>query len=109
MSVLEVDYQGLPEGLRDGAQRYVERGVMPGRFLAAVFRNDFTDAALYADMYNQRKLRDIAIWLTNEPPAGCWGSVNVVDGWCRALRRNAAGMGTLERTIADHPPAGSGW
>ncbi len=40
----EIDYSGLPDGLRGGMGRYLEYGVMPGHFLSAILANDLRGA-----------------------------------------------------------------
>lgn len=78
-----MDYSGLPESLQGGMRRYVEEGVVPGRFLAAVLENDLGKSFGYADENSQARLPTIVKWLYNNAPNGCWGSVGRVRGWSR--------------------------
>jgi hypothetical protein len=86
----DIDYSSLPEHLREGAQRYVEQGIMPGSFLRAAFENDFVSAVVRADDKSALALPEIARWLINEAPDHCWGCNNAVLDWVRAGKFRAA-------------------
>jgi len=75
------DYDMLPEHMRGGMQRYIERGIPPGSFLSAVLANDFVLAVSLADRINRRRLLDFAEFLCLEAPAMCWGSRESVERW----------------------------
>jgi len=76
-----VNYEGLPESLKGGMQRYIEHGIEPGSFLGAVLRNDLMGSFAHADMQNRYLLFDIANWLYNEAPSLCWGDKAKVKSW----------------------------
>lgn len=86
---MSIDYSILPEHCRDGMQRYVEEGIIPGAFLTAVLENNLVEAVGRADNINIHRLRDYAIFLYNELPSSAWGSPEKVERWsvkCRAKR-----------------------
>lgn len=78
---MKVNYDGLPERLRGGVQRYLEHRLSPGGFLTAVFENDLMGALGRAGLENQRDIVRIATWVYNEMPGNCWGSVKIVEKW----------------------------
>lgn len=70
-----IDYSTFPAPhLADGLRRYVEHGIAPGRFLAAVLKNDLEGAVLWADPASLRQLGPIVQWLIRELPMPAWGS-----------------------------------
>lgn len=74
------NYKLLPEYMREGAERYVDSGILPGGFLQAVIRNSLIDSAAKADNTNQHYLYIWAQWL-NSIPRACWGSQKAMDDW----------------------------
>lgn len=79
----EINYDLLPEHMRGGARRYIEKGVMDGRFLQAVFENDFVVAYGHADSINTVYMPLWASFLYNEAPTPCWGSKEKVNDWIK--------------------------
>ena len=67
--------------MQNGLKLYIEKGIMPGSFLAAVLANDFAKAATRADSANSELLREWALFLLNELPPECWGSWETVQHW----------------------------
>lgn len=94
-----MNYEGLPEGLREGARLWIEHGIEPGSFLTAVIRNDLKEACAMADDENRFRLFQIVSWWYNKAPELCWGSPNRFESWgkmheeCRAEseRRSSEG------------------
>jgi hypothetical protein len=76
-----VDYSSLPEHMQDGMQLWVERGIEPGSFLAAVLRNDLMGALGKADSVNINRLKDYGMFLYNEVPSDCFGSHAKYVAW----------------------------
>lgn len=75
-----MDYHLIPEHCRDGMQRYIEQGILPGDFLQAVICNDLVLAASRADYINQQCLMDYARFLF-QAPSVCWGSQEKMQAW----------------------------
>ena len=78
--------------LKEGLERYVEHGIVPGGFLRAVLENDFLGAVSRADVANSHNLRAIADYVYLSVPATAWGSPEAVHKWAKAklaLRREA--------------------
>ena len=80
---MSINYDMLPEHMRDGMQRYIERGIPPGSFLTAVLENNLVLAALRADSVNRHRLLDFAEFLYSEAPTMCWGSRGSVELWVK--------------------------
>ncbi len=76
-----IDYSMLPEHMRDGAKRYVERGIEPGGFMMAVLCNDLYGAASKADDINRSMLFEWVQWMYTELPGPAWGERSLVDAW----------------------------
>lgn len=87
------NYQMLPENMRGDIRRYIERGIEPGHFLAALLSNDFMEAVGRADDENQRHIITWARFLCNEAPRGCFGSPENYRAWVenRGLNGTATG------------------
>ena len=78
---MTINYEQLPEHIRDGMRRYVESGIEPGSFLTAVLCNDLMRAIGVADEINRARLWDICAFLYNEAPSTCFGSVEAFQSW----------------------------
>ena len=77
----QIDYEALPEHIRAGVQRYVERGIIPGDFLQAVICNNLKESFERADDINQNRMFDIVKFFYNEVPGSCWGSKERMMKW----------------------------
>lgn len=78
---MTINYDRLPAHMREGAQRYIEKGIKGGSFMTAVFSNDFMGAYRCADDENIAAMRDWAMFLHNQAPRGCYGSPERVKDW----------------------------
>lgn len=87
---IPIKYELLPERLRGGIQRWIERGIRPGGFLVAVLDNDLRLALNLADDKHVSVLRDICHWLCNHAPAACFGSPEITARWYEVRRRESA-------------------
>ncbi len=63
-----INYELLPEHMREGMRRYIEKGAEVGSFLMAVLSNDLMEAAGRADHINLERLADYAHFLYNYAP-----------------------------------------
>lgn len=75
-----INLEGIPEYMHDGIRLYVERGILPGSFLTAVFENDFMQACACADQNNQRCLWHYGAMLYSVP-MNCKGDIEAVMRW----------------------------
>ena len=66
--------------------RWIENGISPGGFLAAVLRNDLARAVGKADDRNVELIPNYVRLLYNHAPAGCWGSERQMSDWLGTLR-----------------------
>ena len=94
---MSINYDILPEHLRDGARRYIEQGIDPYGFLRRVILNDVEgayDACFDGDGNMEALGRVVCFWCT-EAPADCWGSRPLMQRWmaARVAERNAKGDG----------------
>ena len=82
----DIPYSRLPEIYREGMRRYIEEGILPGSFLTAVLSN-----ALHASVVQcsgpMEDLKTVMMWIYNEAPNRCWGSVQKVKEWVALTRR----------------------
>jgi hypothetical protein len=67
--------------MREGIVLYVEKGVLPGGFLKALFSNDLMEACARADAENIRLLPSYARLLWGQCPSGCFGNPELVRLW----------------------------
>lgn len=74
----------LPEHLRAGMKRYVEDGILPGKFLTACLKNNLLGAVGRADDCSYAHLKEICNFLYNEIPSTMWGDTESVQNWVRA-------------------------
>jgi hypothetical protein len=79
-----VVWDSIPEHLQGGLDRYISHGIMPGHFLTAVLSNDLKGAMTRADDTSRAALYSIVLFLWNQCPQGCWGSLQRVEDWVRS-------------------------
>lgn len=80
---MNIDYSGLPDHMQGGMKRYVEHGIEPGSFLAAVLSNDLMEAVKRGDSVNQHALVSYVRFLYNQAPAWCYGSPANYAAWVK--------------------------
>lgn len=80
---MEINYESLPEYMRDGTRDYIEHGVRPGSFLTAVICNDLFKAVVRADYINKSWLKDWCLFFYHESPPDCYGSEQVMGAWIK--------------------------
>lgn len=71
----------LPDHMRGGMRRYIEKGIPPGSFLEAVLSNDLMGALAEADATNRHALPAYGRYLYNDVPSACHGSSEKVEAW----------------------------
>ena len=81
---MTINYDRLPEHLRDEFRRYIEDGIPGGGFMTAVMSNSLIRAALRADEVNLQALPEICTFLLKEAPLKCFGSPGEVEKWIKA-------------------------
>ena len=79
----------IPDRMLGGLTRYVEHGIEPGDFLAAVISNDLKGAVSRADDENLANLPAYVAWLYNEAPIGCCGSPENMQRWMESFRESS--------------------
>lgn len=73
----------VPLHMRDGLKLYLENGIEPGSFMAAVLCNDLKEAFGRADHINIKHIGTIVCWLFNHAPSTCWGSTDNYTAWIK--------------------------
>ena len=77
--------QMLPEHLRDGMQRYIEKGINPGAGLRSILMDGRLSLVVTAcDAQTVAALREIYLFLYNRAPGAAWGSQTRVAEWVAA-------------------------
>jgi len=71
----------MPIGVAQELQRYVERNLKPGGFVAAMLVGDFELAEKMAIDGNENAMPVIAYWLWRYAPVECFGSLADVHSW----------------------------
>lgn len=92
---------GVPRYMHEGVMRYVEHGIIPGTFLAAVLANDLVGALGHADETNRACMHGYACMLHNGFPArvyGMWGSLQALEDWSAV--GGAIGLARAPRTFS---------
>ncbi len=99
MREFEAGLHLLPEHMRDGVKRYLERGIPLGGFGQAIFANNLVEAYGRADETNQACMRSWAEFLCNYAPIigghRSWGSADFVNKWCKL-----GGLAGIEAAMA---------
>jgi hypothetical protein len=80
----------IPERMLGGITRYIEDGIPPGDFLAAVICNDLAQAVSRADDENIANIPAYVGYFYNKAPSGCWGSYEKMGAWIKLKREAAA-------------------
>ena len=79
----------IPDSIKGAIDRYVEHGTPPGSFTMSVLENNFIQAVCHAGLDVQPHLIDIAKYVYNYIPSGCWGSPEKVEAWMLEKRQKA--------------------
>lgn len=78
---LDLNYNLLPEHIREGMRLYIEHGVLPGGFLEAVIENNLVESFARADDINLERMFYIAKFVYAEMPMKSWGSKEKMITW----------------------------
>jgi hypothetical protein len=74
--------EAIPDTTHSALVRYFLHGLEPGSFLTSVLCNmDLYTAVGKADVWNQRALSQIVVWLHTYAPDGSYGSQEAYEGW----------------------------
>jgi hypothetical protein len=77
----DLNWGRIPERMRGGISRYIDKGIPPGDFLTAVISNDLREACGRADDENRYLLWDYMVFFYNEAPSESWGSPEKMKAW----------------------------
>lgn len=94
----EPDWTLIPERMRGGLERWIEKGIVPGHFLCALLSNDLRGAVSHADVVNIRLLRNYVIFLHNYAPRDCWGGDEQFEAWT-----DKGGLDGLSKVLSADP------
>ena len=82
-----INYDLLPQHIRESTKLYLEHGVIPGGFLQAVICNKLKEAYMKADDINIARMFDIVKFFYNEAPSPAWGSEENMKQWSSLKKR----------------------
>jgi len=68
-------------GLRDGLRLYLEHGIQAGSGLMSVLEGDLWGAGNSLDADNWKSLKELMMWLYNNPPHIAYGSKEKCAKW----------------------------
>jgi hypothetical protein len=72
----QINYSKAPnQSMVTGIKRYVDKGIMPGHFLTALFSDKLTDTFARADGTNTPLIKEWVGWVYNEMPSNLVGSL----------------------------------
>jgi len=78
----------LPEHMREHVCAWIEHGEphpsLHGSFFRAVLSNDLIGAFAHADWINRAAMYQWSVFLFNDAPDGCHGSIETLMAWYRA-------------------------
>ena len=74
-------YPTIPENLEHSLYQYATKGVPTGGFLQKCLENNLMIAVGSADHRSLEGLKEICMYIYNEVPSPCWGSVEKVHAW----------------------------
>jgi hypothetical protein len=77
----DADWTDIPDHLRYSLRAYVERGRVPGAFLAAVLMNDGYEMVMRGTMPDIGTLRAIIQFCHRHLPPECFGSPEKLADW----------------------------
>lgn len=86
------EYDMIPDRILRAINAHVRCGQQTGHFVTAVLSNDLQAAIMRADEESMSALRQIAMYVYNRCPSGCWGSLSEVNAW-----RESGGSEGLEK------------
>jgi hypothetical protein len=84
--LVQSEHYPIREDLIGALQRYLDHGIMPGRFLTAVLYNNLREAFNRADYENLQNIANIVRYLYNQFPANAWGSQENMTNYLKSLR-----------------------
>ena len=78
-----LDYDRIPEHMRDSMRGYIEHGKDIGDFLYALLCDDIPGAFSKADDTNRDAMYEYVCFLHDEAPSTAWGSPEAVSDWIK--------------------------
>lgn len=78
----------IPEGLHEGIVAYIVDGITPGGFFTAILCNDLRGAFQRADVESLKAIHALIVYMLNNAPSTCWGSVERMVAWQRERQGN---------------------
>lgn len=77
----------IPPNIKLALDKWASNGDIPGDFVLAVLHNDLMDAVCRADADSLASIRDIVLYVYNDLPSPCWGSLQNVNLWLARFKR----------------------
>lgn len=82
--------------MHKGLREWIEHGIVPGSFLAAILRNDLKGAIGNADATNRHLIPNYVEYLYNFAPGSCWGSPEHMARWLETKKGERDGKKVSE-------------
>ncbi len=77
-----VDWNSVPEVLRQELREYIEHGKHPGIFMVAILEGDLFAAARIAPHHTLSSIGQVARFIVKHAPPKCWGNEEMCTcGW----------------------------
>ena len=77
-------YETIPDLIQESLWNYLAYGLLPGSFMEAVLKNDFTSAMARADhTWNGRSFKDLARWVEKYVPYYARGNDDDIRDWIK--------------------------
>lgn len=87
---LEPDhYYPINDYIYGALERYLNHGIHPGSFLAAVLENNLSEAFGRADVFNSANMKNIVGYVYHHLPHNAWGSREKVESYVASLKEAA--------------------
>ncbi len=86
-----VDWNSIPQVLRQELREYIENGKHPGTFMVAILEGDLFAAARIAPHHTLGSIGRVARFIVKHAPKKCWGNERDVHVWMvnGGVRRNS--------------------
>ena len=103
----QINYSTAPnQSMVAGIKRYVDKGIMPGHFLTALFSDKLTDTFARADGTNTPLIKEWVRWVYNEMPSDLVGSLDRMAAHVLEIQKAIECHGCTDPTA--HTPADLG-
>lgn len=83
-NIRAIDYESIPQWVRDELDAWAQRGSIPGKFVRAVLENNLRDAFALGGENEVAAMRSIVAYCVWNIPAACWKTEANIVAWASA-------------------------